>query len=540
MSGTSVRKDLWNDLYLARFQTETDGDALATFQRVRAHLLAPISVRAGCSVSEFDVPDTKIERITKQTRQTTIVDVSSKLMMGCRLVEPTSDPGVELIREDVTLYAQSGKVYVSLMVQAQYAPSKEEGGVAVSEIPRTMKMILDKVAIADIREVVSTPWILQNDQDARAFHELINHEERHLPVLIVVQDRNGESYLWDPVQVAAKLRGFYHVVYLPRSSISSYDRFRHCDCVLSPGDVKVFHGPRTARKGNSHFIQRVDHLLQDNGVLQRRDPAQVAEILVDLCCLSKVRYPTKYLKPFAHVERALTLLERDKAPDLRSKISLLERSNDELTAQLQQAHNEVDFWCAQYDATDKDLKDLRGELAELRAERFRLANLLWDTKPEVALMQISIPDTYERMPLWCQHHLAGKLVLHPRAERSLASAQYKDVELVYRALLLLGNEYRDMCLSSPERYKELRRRFTDKLSNLHLGMISSDSGAQRFADYDLEYPVGSGNTYLMDNHLKRGNSFDPTYTLRLYFIWHEPEQVVVVGSLPAHLQNTLT
>jgi hypothetical protein len=42
-------------------------------------------------------------------------------------------------------------------------------------------------------------------------------------------------------------------------------------------------------------------------------------------------------------------------------------------------------------------------------------------------------------------------------------------------------------------------------------------------------------------HLKNGgNTRDPMRCLRIYFFWDDDEQQVVVGSLPAHLENHMT
>ncbi len=49
---------------------------------------------------------------------------------------------------------------------------------------------------------------------------------------------------------------------------------------------------------------------------------------------------------------------------------------------------------------------------------------------------------------WVKEHLAGRLILHPRAERALSKAEYSEVGMVYRALLILANEYRDSRMAS--------------------------------------------------------------------------------------------
>ena len=63
--------------------------------------------------------------------------------------------------------------------------------------------------------------------------------------------------------------------------------------------------------------------------------------------------------------------------------------------------------------------------------------------PESPDAAIPIPDNYKVMGEWVKEHLAGRLILHPRAERAASKAVYTEVGTVYRALLILANEYRD-------------------------------------------------------------------------------------------------
>lgn len=47
---------------------------------------------------------------------------------------------------------------------------------------------------------------------------------------------------------------------------------------------------------------------------------------------------------------------------------------------------------------------------------------------------------------WVNQHLVGRLVRHSRALRSIKNAEYEDVALVYKGLLLRANGYRNQCL----------------------------------------------------------------------------------------------
>lgn len=56
---------------------------------------------------------------------------------------------------------------------------------------------------------------------------------------------------------------------------------------------------------------------------------------------------------------------------------------------------------------------------------------------------VTMPKRLSEVSDWVEEHLAGRLVLHPRALRGLKDGLYTDVGLLGRALLVLANEYRD-------------------------------------------------------------------------------------------------
>ncbi|MDR2409037.1 MAG: hypothetical protein LBE13_13115 [Bacteroidales bacterium] len=55
-----------------------------------------------------------------------------------------------------------------------------------------------------------------------------------------------------------------------------------------------------------------------------------------------------------------------------------------------------------------------------------------------------IHNNYEDMPEWIEKNLVGRLILHPRAIHPLNKALFQDIQLVYQALILLENYYRNM------------------------------------------------------------------------------------------------
>lgn len=153
--------------------------------------------------------------------------------------------------------------------------------------------------------------------------------------------------------------------------------------------------------------------------------------------------------------------------------------------------------------------------------------------------EIPIPDNYEDLPDWVGDHLAGRVVLHPRAARGLKDARYKDVPLVYRALLLLGKEYRSM----RQGHEDARSAYEKKREELELRdgiSISKTRAGEEGDQYYIKYPAGTDRRRFMDQHLRKGASKDPWICLAIYYLWDEDTQQVVVGWLPSHLDTRKT
>lgn len=146
--------------------------------------------------------------------------------------------------------------------------------------------------------------------------------------------------------------------------------------------------------------------------------------------------------------------------------------------------------------------------------------------------------SYAELNQWIKNTLAGKVYLHPRAERSLLKAQYRSVELIRQALALLAHEYRDCRLGKMD-----DKIFRKKCQELGLSYRRSISLVRATAENDtyfIDYPPEKPRRRFLKFKLSKGISHQPRYCLRIYFFWDAEKQLVVVGSLPHHLSNRTT
>ena len=86
----------------------------------------------------------------------------------------------------------------------------------------------------------------------------------------------------------------------------------------------------------------------------------------------------------------------------------------------------------------------------------------------------------------------------------------------------------------------LREDFQKSLESLNLECSPSIAKDRAGAHGDEYFVIHRGRKCLLENHIKKGTSREPRKCLRIYFFWDAEEQVVVVGSLPGHLDTQAT
>ena len=151
--------------------------------------------------------------------------------------------------------------------------------------------------------------------------------------------------------------------------------------------------------------------------------------------------------------------------------------------------------------------------------------------------EIPIPSSFEDLELWAQTHLAGKVVLLPRAIRSAKKSEFENIEQAYRALLCLRDHQYPMRIEGGSELVEAYRKATQELrlqdENTFPGNRATLQGDTYFVDY-------YGQRRLLERHLKGSNSRDPRHCFRLYYFWDDETKLIVVGSLPNHLPTEVT
>ena len=153
--------------------------------------------------------------------------------------------------------------------------------------------------------------------------------------------------------------------------------------------------------------------------------------------------------------------------------------------------------------------------------------------------RLNRPHTKRELPDWLKENFGNHIVLHPRAVQLLndADVNQERLGLIYDALEFLGSDYWE------NRYdglsdEEMNNRLSLKYQRGFLITQLRDGAIEAFKEqYIVSYVAGGGKTVnkKLDFHLKIGNKAE--HLVRIYFFHDEDNKLIVVGSLPEHLDS---
>lgn len=155
----------------------------------------------------------------------------------------------------------------------------------------------------------------------------------------------------------------------------------------------------------------------------------------------------------------------------------------------------------------------------------------------MSVEQREVPNDLSNFKEWCDKHLAGYVDIHNRALRGIKKSRYKDVPVIFKALLLLRDYY------VPIRRKEIDETmdlFTEECRKQGISLENTFRGT-RHGEHGKTYFINhEGEERLLDLHLKKGNSRNEKSCFRAYFFWDKKSRKAVVGWLPSHLPTRIT
>ncbi len=435
--------------------------------------------------------------------------------------------------------------------------------------PQIVVRLARQFDLRELRPLDGRPWLLQSKDELEELHGLLTNPHRTLPVVLLTepnpQDWPGRvaPYVLDHEELAQRTQGFAHVVCMPRNlGFAWTDRVGKIWSAFW-GAVRTYYPGLDFENDSPTWHPRV---LPDRIVFWRYDgleaEAAFASFLIDKLAAhaasKSIDWAGCLFFADARVRQAALARERllgafeeqrrnsaDEISFLRTRLEEVEKVYDEEIAFLEEKvkslTEERDVALRLGEAAESESRRLTEEYRKLQFQNDALRAQLKRKTGLTADSEVEIPDSYDDMPDWVDQHLVGRLILHPRSFKGINDQRrrFEDIKLVYRALLLLADDYRNMKMGIDGAKSALDRKLKETGLELR-GSITPSRAGEQGDTYVVKYPLKSGQRRLLDFHLCKGKSHDPRYCLRIYFFWDEENNRVVVGWLPTHLDTRAT
>lgn len=406
--------------------------------------------------------------------------------------------------------------------------------------------------LAQGRPVTANLWLVNTPEDVQELVDLLEDPYRSLPVIVIsAVNRNAwrftptaPGYLVNAAYLADKVKGYAIV-----AQISFQAAFALTDAVgkswsVYDGACRTYFPKIDFDNGSPahHPCNLKDKIWFWNYEGMRGERGYTA-FLIDtahrVASTSRTDWSGLYFVPDARILAAeLEMVHAAHLANAPERELAMQNHIAALQRKLQTAEDENADWLGELEKATEEAEYYKQENIALRLRLDALRAHLIRQNGESPDAEIPIPDSYKEMSEWVKEHLAGRLVLLPRAERAASKAEYAEVGMVYRALLILANEYRDSRMGTGT-----DKAFRDALAQYGMdfsGSIDRSRAGQEGDAYYVNYPIGTDQRVFLQFHVVRGNSREDRYCMRIYFFWDEDTNQVVVGWLPSHLSNRIS
>lgn len=385
--------------------------------------------------------------------------------------------------------------------------------------------------------VTATSHFVADSETLHKFLSLLFSTDRSLPVIALTQLPDTISYAIDPARLARDTQGLAHVFCLPPAM--TFGLSDHVGKTLS-----VFHGAvRTYYPGFSLSSDPWQHHLVF--------PQRIAEWSDDYG--NGADAFEQFLSRQLHMFSVGTPAKIDQLPSYFSiRRALLDKPNKTTEEEIQALRLDLEdsraneqAWETQALDSDSEARASEEENRNLRAQNLTLAHELKELRKARGDTVIPIPATYAEIPRWIDSYFSDRLFLHRRAVRGLKEAVFEDIRLVCESLKLLAGAYWEMRANhDTEQRQALSQAWEEGVKHLRLEYNSQSIAPNRLgefrATYTIDYRIGQSSQQILGPHLKFGSTKDDRFCMRIYFLWDDDRQLVVIGSLPAHLDTRAT
>lgn len=485
------------------------------------------------------------------------VDLPERGIWGFRVEHPDSQiPGRTWLLEAI-VSSPKGPFHV-LGVRSQCSSGAMDDVPFTS--PRFIRTWLEDFEVVDADWRIKTSMtLIEEDAGVRSLVALLEDPQRTLPVIVVSELPRG-GFCVEADRLASRSPGLSHVVRLTAASASSLSDVVGADLGVFNGAVRTYL-PGFGQPDDSqvHAVYLPSRILTWRGV-DGEGRGAFQDFLVEQLHRFSVRTPARLeqMPSFLQLrrkkaERELNAHRSRETHAAGAGQSAVPTNFVAIQSKLQEAELEIDLLKLEkrdaeqkaadaellFDAQSEDLRAVKNERDALKAINASIFDGLRRARANTSQTEHR-PTSYEEVADWVDQTLSHRLVLLPRARRALGDAVYEDVSLVVSCLELLAGEYWGLRTSSPEERDAAAIAYQARLSFLEVDEAPSSSAQMRgrFEEqYSVDYPIRHRSRQQLDRHLRCGNSREARFCLRIYYLWDDEQQKVVVGHLPSHLDT---
>jgi hypothetical protein len=459
-------------------------------------------------------------------------------LWAATMEHPDSDVPTRAWATDLALRQVDSEVHFTIRLMC--STSVKVVSVPRRSIPRIVFDLAERLGLDDMLPVNNKPLAVESDADLDLLQVAISDAQRRLPVVLVSEtdpaarkDLNVAEFVIDPTFLAKELKGLALVAYMSRAAGYSWTKRVGKAWSCYNGAIRTYRpgvdfGIDTPVRHPAAMADEITYWRHEDPVDQQTTYGEKAFIRF---LKEKMFYTlasrSLRMEDYLFYRHARSLNIQQQLSNADGIVELKSYHNEEV----QKLQEELAFVYGENSKQDQQIEELRQRTFYLnsRLDQYRRQLQVAGT----ADAEIPIPSALDELDAW-QHHLEGQVVIAAKAIREAEKSQYEDPKLVYQALLLLGNEYREMRLSGGEH----KDRFGARLKQLGLtisGSITKSRAGEQGEEYRANHPTIPSKRIFLDEHLRKGNDHDQRRCLRIYFTWDPQEKLVIVGWLPSHL-----
>ena len=389
---------------------------------------------------------------------------------------------------------------------------------------------IDGEAISnEIKEVI-------NENELSSFIDILENPNRQIPIIAMAVDAAGQGIIPENMLVK-RLGGACHIYKISEYASKKFTNEWGRQWSVFNKALRIY-SPKLSRDDDNYRRHKL-FLPQNNTEWEKALDSLAFEILPRTF---EVRHEFSNLSRFESL-RARFLSEQRKTRQLVGEIASSQiQALENEALRLQQRIEEDDaaarelLWDAAKarEVAEYERNEARSEVARLRVR----ISLIEDALNSGTRITDEMLSDYNNFEEWCAKHLAGHIVVIPKAIRE--TRKHGNVNMVHKILntLLMLRDYYVPMRRKVDGYD--RATFDSKCKELGVeesACFATTGNIKNFPEYSISY--GSQKRW-MDRHIKYGHGYDLNSMFRIYFCWDDEEQILFIGNMPTHLDNRLT